>query len=62
MDLYDLFTIVRGEKEETLVIGLLQGPINSDTGKLYICEGINCSALYVSTKLLFLINYDADKS
>lgn len=33
--------------------------MNSATGKLFICEANVCSALYVSTKMLFLINYAA---
>lgn len=53
---------MRGNNETTLVIGILQGPMNSATGKLYICEGEICSALYISTKMLFLINYAAAKN
>lgn len=33
--------------------------MNAATGKLYICDGMICSPLYVSTRLVFLINYAA---
>lgn len=33
--------------------------MNAATGKLYICDGMLCSPLYVSSRFVFLINYAA---
>lgn len=52
-----MYTVVRSNNEPTLVLGLLEGPMNSVTGKLVICEGMSCSPLYVSSRYVFLINY-----
>lgn len=41
------------------MVGLLEGPMNAATGKLYICDGMICNPMYVSTRLIFLINYAA---
>lgn len=54
-----IFTIVRSSNLSTLVLGLLEGPMNAATGKLYLCDGELCSPLYVSSRFVFLLNYAA---
>ena len=57
INLRQIFTIV--QPNGTLVIGVIEGPMNAETGRLYLCQDVLCSCLYVSTSDAFLLNYGA---
>lgn len=59
--LREVFTIVR-TGYPTLIAGIQEGPLSSQTGRLIICNNVSCSPLNVSTSLVFLINYGAYSS
>lgn len=60
--LRQIYTIVQGQNQSTLVLGILEGPMSAATGKLYLCNTQNCSPLYISTSDSFLLNYAAKVS
>ncbi len=59
--LREVFTVVR-TGYPTLIAGIQEGPLSSQTGRLIICNSTSCSPLNVSTSLIFLINYGAYSS
>lgn len=46
------------QSKKFAIFGLAEGPMQSLTGKLFICSWDYCQALYVSSRFLFLISYD----
>lgn len=59
--LREVFTVVR-TGYPTLIAGIQEGPLSSQTGRLIICNSTSCSPLNVTTSLIFLINYGAYSS
>lgn len=46
--------------ETTYLIGLIEGPMNAETGKLVLCANLTsltCTPLFISTKYQFLIDF-----
>ncbi len=61
LNLRQIYTIVQ-ENLPTLVLGIIEGPMNAETGRLYLCQDFMCSSLYVSTSDSFLLNYGVKTS